>query len=63
MTVGTCGLRDDSNGNRTCTINYAVHQCIVTGGHYSNTEPYIKEHGMDMMTETVNQTDHVMIDQ
>jgi len=61
--VGTCGLHDDSNDNRTCPINYAVRQCIVIGGHYSDTETYIKEHGMDLMIETVNQIDHVMNDQ
>jgi hypothetical protein len=43
IAVGTCGLRDDSNDNRT------VRQCIVIGRHYSDTEPYKKEHGMDMM--------------
>jgi len=63
IAVGTCGLHDDSNGNITCPINYAVHQCIVIGGHYSDTEPYTKEHGMDMTTETVKQIDHIMTDQ
>jgi hypothetical protein len=60
--VGTCGL-NDSNDNRTCPVKYAVRQCIVIGGHYSDTEPYIEEHGMEMMTETVKQMDHVVIDQ
>jgi len=63
IAVGTCGLHDDSNDNRTCPLNYAVCHCIVTGGHYSDTEPYIKEHGMDMTIKTVKQMDHVMIDQ
>jgi len=55
IAVGACGLHDDSNDNRTCTINYAVCQCIVIGGHYSDTEPYIKEHFQDLMIENVNQ--------
>jgi len=63
IAIGTCGLHVNSNDNRACPINYAVHQCIVTGGHYSDTETYIKEHGMDLMIETFNQIDHVMIDQ
>jgi hypothetical protein len=25
--VGTCGLHDNSNDNRTCPLKYAVHQC------------------------------------
>jgi len=62
IAVGTCGLHDDSNDNRTCPINYAVHQCIVIGGHYSDRETYIKEYGMDMMIKTVKQIDHVMND-
>ena len=62
IAVGTCGLHDDSNDNRTCPINYAVRQCIFIGGHYSDTEPYIKEHGTDMMIETLKQIDHVIID-
>ena len=53
ITVGTCGLHDDSNDNRTCPLNYVVDQCIVIGGHYSDTETYIKEHGTDTMIETV----------
>jgi hypothetical protein len=53
--VGACGLHDDSNDNRTRPINYAVHHCMFIGGHYSGTEPYIKEHGMDLMTETASQ--------
>jgi hypothetical protein len=36
---------------------------IVIGRHYSDTEPYIEKHGMDMMIETVKQMDHVVIDQ
>ena len=56
----TCGLRDDSNDNRTRPISYAVHQWMITGGHYSDTDTYIKENGIDLMIETVNQIDHVM---
>lgn len=58
--VGTCGVHEYSNDNRTCPINYAVHQCMFIGGHYSDTETYIKENGIDLMIETVNQIDHVM---
>jgi len=63
IAVGTCGLHDDSSDNRTCPLNYAVRQCIVIGGHYSDTETYIKEHGMDLMIETINHIDRVMNNQ
>ena len=63
IAVGTCGLHEGSNDNRTCPLNYAVRQCTVKGRHYSDTETYIKEHGMDLVIETVKQIDHVMNDQ
>jgi len=63
IAVGTCGLHDDSNDNKAYPINYAVRQRIVIAGHYSDTETYIKDHGMELMIETVNQLDHVMNDQ
>jgi fructose-1-phosphate kinase PfkB-like protein len=63
IAVGTCGLHNNNNDKKTCPINYAVRQCTVIGGHYSNTETYIKKHGTDLTAETVNQIDHVMNDQ
>jgi hypothetical protein len=63
IAVSAGGLYADSNDNRTCPINYAVHQCTVIGGHYSDTETYIKKHGMDLITETVSQIDHAMNNQ
>jgi hypothetical protein len=63
IAMGTCGLHDDSNDNRTRPINYAVRQCTVIGGHYSDTETYIKKYSTDLTTESANQIDHVMNDQ
>lgn len=60
--VGTCGLHDETNYNRTRLINFAVHQRRITEGtlfpHRHIHEG--KWHGP--ADRTVNEIDHVISD-
>lgn len=63
IAVGTCGLHDESNNGGTHVINDAVHQRMVTGG---TLFPHINIHKgtwQGPYDRTINQIDHIMIDQ
>jgi hypothetical protein len=61
--VGTCPLHDESNDNGRCLINYAVHQHMFTGGTLFPHRNIHKETWLGPDDKTVNQRNHVIIDQ
>jgi hypothetical protein len=61
--VGACDLPDESNDNRTCLINYAVHQHMAIRGTLFPHRNIYKGTWHGPHDRTVNHTDHVLIDQ
>ena len=61
IAVGTCGLHDESNDDRTCIINDAVHQCMVTGGTLFPHRNILKGTWQGPDDRTINKVDHIMI--
>jgi hypothetical protein len=52
IAVGTCGLHDETNDNRTRLVNHAVHQRMLTEGTlFPHRHTYMKENGKDLLTE------------
>jgi hypothetical protein len=61
--IGTCPLQDESNDNETCLINYAVHQHTFIGGILLPHRNIHKGTSFGPDDKTVDQIDHVIIDQ
>ena len=63
IAVGTCGLHDESYDYGTCLMNYAVHQRMVIGGTLFPHRNIHKGTLQGPDDRTINQIDHIMIDQ
>jgi len=63
IAIGTCGLHDESNDDATCLINDAVHQRMVIGGTLFPHRNIHKGTWQGPDDRTINQIDHIMIDQ